>query len=235
MLSYILYLASPILRVGYYILILHTNTSSMDPIILIFLIAILVMSVVIHEVSHGYVAEMLGDSTARFAGRLTLNPWNHFDMVGSFIVPVLMYVSTGFVFGWAKPVPYNPYNLKNQKWGPGLVAAAGPVANLGIALVFGTIVRLNGALGLPSTFVDISIYIISLNIILAVFNMVPISPLDGSKVLAVFVPYKYMHIMHSLEKYSLPILLVFVFIGWRLIEPVIDFLFRLITGLHGLG
>lgn len=190
------------------------------------------MSVVIHEVSHGYVAEMLGDPTARLAGRLTLNPFNHLDMMGSFIVPVLMYFSTGFVFGWAKPVPYNPYNLKNQKWGPGIVAAAGPAANILIALAFGMLLRFNGSLGLSPAFLDISQYIVSLNLILTVFNMVPIPPLDGSKVLGSFLPYKYMHVMQSLERYSLPLLILFVFLGWGLIQPVIEFLFTLITGLH---
>ena len=94
------------------------------------------MSVVIHEVAHGYTAELLGDPTARLQGRLTLNPIKHLDMVGSIIVPIITYISGGVIFGWAKPVPFNPYNLKNRKWGEGLVALAGPLSNLCIALFF---------------------------------------------------------------------------------------------------
>ena len=201
----------------------------------VFFIAILIMSVVIHEVSHGLMAEQLGDKTARMEGRLTLNPINHLDMVGSFIVPVLMYFSTAatghpMTFGWAKPVPYNPYNLRNQKWGPGAVAFAGPAANLIIAAVFGTMIRFSGVLGLAPSFLDILSVIVYLNIVLAVFNMIPIPPLDGSKVLAAFLPYKYTHIMDSLERYSFPLLIVLVFFGWGLVQPVIDHLYALLVG-----
>ena len=100
----------------------------------IFQIAVLVMSVVIHEVSHGYAAEILGDPTARLQGRLTLNPLKHLDPVGSIIIPILTSL-TGFTFGWAKPVPYNPYNLRNQKWGELVVAAAGPLVNIFLVLI----------------------------------------------------------------------------------------------------
>src|SRR3989344_7390564 len=106
----------------------------------IFQVAILVMSVVIHEVSHGFMAYALGDSTAKYAGRLTLNPLPHIDPFGSIILPcVLSLLPGGIIFGYAKPVPYNPYNLRNQKWGPALVAGVGPCANLLVALVFGLI------------------------------------------------------------------------------------------------
>ena len=96
----------------------------------IFYIAILIMSVVIHEVSHGFVAEYFGDKTARFAGRLTLNPLKHLDLFGSVILPIFMYLSFGFAFGWAKPVPYNPDNLRDRKWGTLWVAAAGIISNI---------------------------------------------------------------------------------------------------------
>ena len=124
---------------------------------LIFFIAILIMSIVIHEVSHGYAAEMLGDPTARLAGRLTLNPINHLDMVGSFIVPVLMYLATGFVFGWAKPVPYNPYNLKDGRWGPAIVAIAGPLANIFVAVFFGLLIRFGPLFGIPEAFWELEV------------------------------------------------------------------------------
>ncbi len=95
----------------------------------------LVYSVIIHEVSHGVVALWLGDQTAKFAGRLNLNPLKHIDPFGSVILPVLLFITTSFAFGWAKPVPYNPYNLRNQKWGPVMVALAGPFTNFLLALI----------------------------------------------------------------------------------------------------
>ena len=105
-------------------------------------IAILIFSVVIHEVSHGLAAYWLGDSTAKYAGRLTLNPLSHMDLWGSFLIPLLLLFSgSGIIFGWAKPVPYNPYNLRNQKWGPVLVGLAGPFSNVLLALVAGVVLR----------------------------------------------------------------------------------------------
>ena len=114
----------------------------MDPFLLIIQIAILLMSVVIHEVSHGAMANYLGDPTAKYAGRLTLNPIKHLDPFGSILIPLfLLIVQSPFLFGWAKPVPYNPYNLRNKKWGSAMVAAAGPGSNLIIALIFGLALR----------------------------------------------------------------------------------------------
>ena len=197
----------------------------------IFFIAILIMSVVIHEVSHGFAAEKLGDPTARLAGRLTLNPIPHIDPIGSIIVPAFLALSPGgFIFGWAKPVPYNPYNLKDQKWGPAIVAAAGPVSNLFMAVVSGLILRFGGAI-LPSAFLEMSVYIVLINIVLAVFNLIPVPPLDGSKVLSAFLPYKYAHIMDSFQQYGLFILLFIVFFAWSFIQPIINGLFTLITGI----
>lgn len=197
----------------------------------IFFVAILIMSIVIHEVAHGYAADMLGDPTAKLAGRLTLNPIGHLDMTGSFIVPVFMYFTTGYMFGWAKPVPYNPYNLRKGKWGPAIVAIAGPLANIFVALVFGLLIRFGPTIGLPIAFYDIFTLIVFLNILLAVFNMLPIPPLDGSKVFFAILPYKYQHIQQILEQYGFVILLFFIFFAWGLIRPIIDFLFKLMTGI----
>ncbi len=197
----------------------------------IFFIAILIMSIVIHEVSHGYAADMLGDPTAKLAGRLTLNPIPHLDPMGSIILPIILVVTNaGFIFGWAKPVPYNPYNLKHGRFGPAIVAVAGPLSNLFIAFVFGMVLRFGGSLGLPDAFLAISIYIVFINILLAVFNMLPIPPLDGSKVLFSVLPYKYQHIEQTLERYGFIILLFVIFFAWGLIFPIISFLFWLITG-----
>src|SRR3989338_4155214 len=139
-----------------------------------FSIIILIFSIVIHEVSHGYAALALGDKTAQHEGRLTLNPLKHLDPFGSVILPVRSYIFGGFIFGWAKPVPYNTYNLRNSKRDPALVAAAGPLSNLGLALIFGLVIRLAPQMGgfLPATFLpnflNISGTIILVNIILAV-------------------------------------------------------------------
>lgn len=197
----------------------------------IFAIAILIMSVVIHEVSHGYVANALGDPTAKYAGRLTLNPISHLDLFGSFLLPVITYLLGGFIFGWAKPVPYNPYNLKDQKWGPALVGIAGPLSNISVAVIFGVIIRFSAAfLTVASPFLQILTLIIFINLILAVFNLIPIPPLDGSKVLFAFFPYRWHHIQQFLERYGFFILIIFIFSFWSLVIPAVFYLFRIITG-----
>src|SRR3989344_5010198 len=159
----------------------------------IFQIAILIMSVVIHEVSHGYAASMLGDQTARYQGRLTLNPLKHLDFVGSFLVPFLSYFLGGFIFGWAKPVPYNPYNLRPGRWSEAAVAFAGPASNILLALTFGVLLRIGVSTeaGWASpAFIQITSMIVFINILLAVFNLMPIPPLDGSKLLFTIFPSK---------------------------------------------
>ncbi len=161
---------------------------------ILFVILILILSVVIHEVAHGYAANMLGDPTARLAGRLTLNPIKHVDLLGSIIIPGLLVLSSSpFLFGYAKPVPYNPYNLRKynwaQKWGEAFVAFAGPGVNILIALIFGLIIRFGAGLELVTpAFIEISTTIVFINILLAVINLIPIPPLDGSKVLAAILP-----------------------------------------------
>jgi Zn-dependent protease len=149
----------------------------------------LVISIIVHEAAHGYAANWLGDPTARLAGRLTLNPLPHIDLLGSIIIPaVLLASSSPFLFGWAKPVPYNPYNLKNQRWGEGIVAGAGPAVNLLIAFLFGTLIRFSGEFGLSGAFVDVAALIVLINLVLAIVNLIPIPPLDGSKVLRTLLP-----------------------------------------------
>lgn len=199
-------------------------------------IIILIFSVVVHEVSHGYAALALGDKTAQYAGRLTLNPVKHLDPVGSVILPFFMAMLGGPVFGWAKPVPYNPYNLRNQRWGPAIVGAAGPLANLSLAVIFGLVIRI-----LPSfagtipdqfimNFIAIAGVISLLNLVLAIFNLVPVPPLDGSKVLFAVLPYQWRRIEIMLERYGLIVLLIFIFFFAQLLVPVIDFFFRIIAG-----
>lgn len=161
----------------------------MDPIQIAMIFA-LILSVILHEMAHGYAANWLGDPTARLQGRLSANPLVHLDPMMSVILPgILLATGSPILFGAAKPVPYNPYNFTNQKWGEAIVAIAGPLANFFIAIVFATLIRLSDVLMLSETFVMLSLQIIMLNIFLAFFNLVPIPPLDGSKIFPRFLPY----------------------------------------------
>jgi len=201
----------------------------MDPIIFILQLIILLISVVIHEVSHGMIAFRLGDPTAKYAGRLTLNPIKHLDLWGSVLIPLfLILIGSPFLFGYAKPVPYNPQNLKNKKWGPAMVAAAGPASNLIIALGFGLVLRFIPLAASP--FGEIFSYIVFLNLLLAVFNLVPIPPLDGSKVVAALFPYRIQLAIERAERYGLILVLFFIFFLFAYLVPIILFLFRLIAG-----
>lgn len=196
----------------------------------IFLILILIMSVVVHEVTHGFVADKLGDPTARLAGRLTLNPVKHLDPFGSVILPLLLAVLPGnLIFGWAKPVPFNPYHLKNPERDAALIAAAGPLSNLLIAAVFGTLARVSLATNIPILVGAAPLFatIVWINIILAVFNLVPLPPLDGSKILFALLPRSMSRIKILLEQYGTIVLIFFIFFGFRLITPIIEFLFKL--------
>ena len=202
----------------------------MDATNAIFFIAVLIMSVVIHEVSHGFVAEMFGDKTARHAGRLTLNPIKHLDIFGSILLPTLLYFSAGFVFGWAKPVPYNPANLRNEKWGTIAVASAGVLANFFIALIFGTILRFSIGMEVPAGLPFILSTIVAINLSLSIFNLVPIPPLDGSKILLALLPPSFYNFAENLERYSLFLLLIFIIFFVDYLYPVLAFFYRLVTG-----
>ena len=200
----------------------------------IYQIAILIMSVVIHEVSHGYAASFLGDQTARYQGRLTLNPLKHLDFFGSFLLPLLLYISkVGIILGWAKPVPYNPYNLRPGRWSEAIVAFAGPAANILLALIFGILLRvgiLTQASWATPAFAEITAVIVVINILLAIFNLVPIPPLDGSKILFSLFPEKLYKVREFLEKYGLVFIIIFICFLWQFIFPLVGATFRLITG-----
>lgn len=190
------------------------------------------MSIVIHEVSHGFMAEYFGDDTARNEGRLTLNPLKHLDLFGSILLPAILILSkTGFIFGWAKPVPYNPNNLSNKKWGTICVAAAGVLANFSIALIFGLVIRFSVGFDLPASFYFITSTIVLVNLALMIFNLVPIPPLDGSKILFSFLPERAFSFIITYERYSLILLLVFVVFFADYLSPILAFLFHIITGL----
>ncbi|MDD2758426.1 MAG: site-2 protease family protein [Patescibacteria group bacterium] len=203
-------------------------STPMNPLQLVFYFLIIVPSAIIHEYAHGWMADRLGDPTARYAGRLTLDPRAHIDLWGTILMPVLLFfLSNGsFLFAYAKPVPYNPYNLKNHKWGPAMVALAGPLANLLLATVFAFLVRVFPASSLVEFF-----YIITYaNVLLLVFNLVPIPPLDGSKILYAVLPDSASGVRDFLERYSFVLLMVFVFFLFDFIAPVIGWVMKLLIG-----
>jgi len=203
-------------------------------IILIFQLAVLLMSVVIHEFAHSWMAFRLGDSTAKNYGRLTLNPLKHLDFWGSFLVPLMIFLFSGgrAIFGWAKPVPFNPHNLRDQHWGIAKVAIAGPSANLLVALVFGLGLRfLPGQFLVSSGLVQIFSLIVFLNILLAIFNLIPLPPLDGSKILFALLPHSLEDVRIFLERYGMLFLLLFIFFAFQWILPLVFIIYNLIVGL----
>ncbi|MDD5144971.1 MAG: site-2 protease family protein [Candidatus Pacebacteria bacterium] len=151
----------------------------------LFLYLIVVISAVFHEYFHGWAAFRMGDSTAKDAGRLTLNPLKHMDPFGTVLIPLLLLFFAGGFIGWAKPVPYNPFNLRDRKYGSTKVALAGPLANFAIALIFGLAIRF---LPITGSLREIFFEIGYINVFLAFFNLIPIPPLDGSKLLMDLMP-----------------------------------------------
>ena len=193
-------------------------------------IFIFLMTVTVHEYCHGKVAEQLGDSTARLSGRLSMNPLKHIDPLWTVLFPLILYVSTGgrFVIGMAKPVPVNFMNLRNPKRDMIWVALAGPLANFTLAALLAFFLRFY-----PAVFV---LYAVYFNIGLGVFNLVPVPPLDGSRILTGLLPMKLAIPYLRLEKFGVPLVLALYFTGIlpRLIFPVFNFVCRLV-GVPPLG
>jgi len=195
--------------------------------IIIFQVIVLVFSAAVHEYMHGWMADRLGDPTAKLAGRLTLNPIKHLDWFGSLLLPFMMIASgIGIAFGWAKPAPYNPNNLRDRKYGEAKVALAGPLANFILAFILAMLWRFVGQNDLNfAALLQIAIYI---NLLLMIFNLVPIPPLDGSKILATFLPFRLKMQYLSLERYGFFLVILFFIFGFDLILPIIDSIFKLL-------
>ncbi len=229
-----------------------------EAILIILYFFILIYSIILHEVAHGVMASWLGDKTAQYAGRITANPFKHIDPFMTILVPFLMLVLSGgrFAFGGAKPVPYNPYNLKNQKWGPALVALAGPASNILLAIVaaiLAKIIALPAALKFDVIFnilgqrdwgalvsvisgsMELILFtllsmIIFWNILLAIFNLIPIPPLDGSKLLFSVIPIK-METAAVLEQFGFIILILFLIFFPGPFSFLLEFFWRIFFNL----
>ena len=199
---------------------------------IIFFLIVLLFSVILHEIAHGSVALYLGDPTAKMAGRLTLNPIKHLDPVGSILLPLILIITTGKGIGWAKPVPINPTNFRDQKWGELKVSLAGPLANILLALIFGLILRFSSSFISPTLYQPFSL-IVSLNLLLALFNLMPIPPLDGSHILFTFLPPSMDNAKRFFIQFgSFVLLFLILFIPWffYFLVYVVNLIFFLIVG-----
>ena len=173
--------------------------------------AVLLFSVIIHEVAHGYVAMLNGDPTARLAGRITLNPIPHIDPIGTILLPaILLLTGSRLLFGWAKPVPVNPSYYRDFRLGEVTTSVAGPASNLLLALLFSFLLRLN--VGGPGLLL-LAYYGCTINIFLAIFNLIPIPPLDGSHLVAAFLPYRLLQYYRYLEPVGFIIILLLFYSG----------------------
>ena len=199
--------------------------------ITIFTLVVLFFSIVIHEIAHGSVALHLGDSTAKDAGRLSLNPLKHIDPVGTILLPLLLLFATqgqGPIIGWAKPVPINPFNFRDQKWGVLKVSIAGPLTNFLLALIFGLIIRF---IPLPEPASILFSIIVIYNFAWGVFNLIPIPPFDGSHILFTFLGDRFLKLKMFLSQYGLFILIFFIFFGGlKFVFTAAYLLFYLISG-----
>ncbi len=193
----------------------------------IWFIIVLLFSIILHELAHGYMAEYLGDPTPRLSGRLTFNPLAHLDFLGSIVVPFFLIITKApFVFGWAKPVPFNPHSLRLKRWGPALVAFAGPLSNILLAILFSLFsLFFRDNIVLQTLFHSV----IFLNVLLALFNLIPIPPLDGSHILFALLGKHALSFQEWYKKYSLIFFFLFLVYGWKYFSPLVYAVYRLIT------
>lgn len=201
--------------------------------IAIFSLIVLVLSIVVHEVSHGYMAYLFGDMTAKYQGRLTFNPIKHIDPFGSIILPFIMsLLPGGLILGWAKPVPINPYNFTRRKLGEFMTAFAGPLSNILIASVFIILIRFAGQLGMSQSFVELSFAVVLINSVLAFFNLIPIPPLDGYRILSILLPVNAVErFEYFAQRFGIFLVLFFVLFLWNPIFLMLLSLLEILTGL----
>jgi len=190
------------------------------------LFPLFMIAVMVHEVSHGWMALLLGDPTAKQAGRLTFNPLRHIDPVGTLLLPIILFLARApFVFGWAKPVPINPYNLRRPKQDMLWVGLAGPASNFILAAALAFMLRVVGS-GLPELAVAMVTYLILINLVLGVFNLLPIPPLDGSRILVGLLPVPLARQVLKLERWGILIVFALIYFGVlrRFLWPTVTFL-----------
>lgn len=206
---------------------------------IIFSVLILIVSVILHEVAHGYMANYLGDPTARLQGRLTLNPISHIDPVGSVLLPALLAIThSPIMMGYAKPVPYNPHYLSG-KYDEVLVAGAGPATNFTLAILFGLLIRFASAPMSPAL-LNAFVTIVAINLVLGIFNLIPIPPLDGSKVFGGILPgglgRGYAHFRANFERLGILSTTLLMVVVLYIFQPyfygLVAFLFSLLTGVQ---
>lgn len=190
----------------------------------------LLFSLSVHEAAHAFAADRCGDPTGRLLGRMTLNPIPHIDPLGTVILPVLMFLlPVGFLFGWAKPVPFNPLNLRDMRMGRVWIAVAGPASNLALALGAAVFLRIFATLAPETPVFDVVIYfsmvLILLNLVLMLFNLIPVPPLDGHHVLHSFVPP---HVEETLDRIGPFLFIGVIFFARRIIEVPLLFMMGLI-------
>lgn len=203
---------------------------------------ILFGSIILHEVSHGYLAYLMGDPTAKFSGRLSLNPLKHVDPMGTILIPAVMLIMSGgsFSFGYAKPVPINPRNFKDERQGMLVTGIAGPLSNIALAFIAGILTRFLSAV--PTTegsflyvVVALLYYATMINLVLAFFNLIPIPPLDGSRVVQRFLPNAARNTYHALEPYGFVIVIALSFFAPQVFNAYFDYtaipLLKLLTGI----
>lgn len=195
--------------------------------IIVITIIIILISVILHEIMHGYIAKLLGDTTAEEEGRLTLNPIPHIDPITTLALPIILAITGQPIFGAAKPVPVIRQRLKWDEFGMALVAIAGPLTNLLLAILGGLILRTTGINDVYWT--TWWLYFVQVNIGFFIFNLIPLPPLDGSRVLYAFAPGPVQRIMDQLEPYGIFIILGLVLVGMPIIGPVLSSLYQAIT------
>ena len=190
----------------------------------------ILFALTVHEFFHAWTALKFGDTTARDMGRLTLNPLAHLDFFGT-----LMMFLSGFRFGWAKPVPVNPFNLRNPRVADFWISAAGPLSNFGLAFIFGLVFRIVGSMfiDVPEALYRFLFYCVSINVSLAFFNLIPLFPLDGSHILRSLLPPEMEHTLNQFDRISPLILMILIVVGgfWFILGPFISFFVYLFAGM----